>query len=281
MESHAHSRFSLWVAVAILVSAFAAVPARADNHLEPPVDVWVDTGPDEITVEAETEQSSPGGSGGGSGGSGSGPSCYLREIPASEWTEDLTLDYWRFRMRKDAYYLICNGEYRGIVWIDIDLSEPSDGSGAPVSPREVAERLRDRIPVPRATVEINPDRGVVGVESWFWIDGYDGSPIEESTNAFGQLVQVQARVTRYEWSFGDGSTVAATTPGRPYPERSEIRHVYQRSSAGYSSGYPVKVTFVFDVRYRVTGGRWIELPGITRVAEESYRVRESQAVIQQ
>lgn len=280
MESHAHHRLSLWIAVAILVSAFAAVPARADNHLEPPVDIWVDTGPDEITVEAETENSNPGGGGGGSGGSGSGPTCYLRNIPESEWTEDLTLDYFRFRMRKAPYYMICNGEYRGIVWIDIDLSEPSDGSGAPVSPREVAERLRDRIPVPRAAVEINPDRGVVGVESWFWIDGYDGSMLTNSTDAFGSLVEVEARVTRYRWSFGDGTTVESDTPGRAYPERSQVRHIYERSSAGLSDGYPVEATFTFGVRYRVDGGAWIALPGISRTASVAYPVRESQAVIQ-
>ena len=57
--------------------------------------------------------------------------------------------------------------------------------------------------------------------------------------------------------------------------------MYERSSAGLAHGYPVEVTFTFDVRYRVDGGGWIELPGITRVASASYPVRESQAVIQQ
>lgn len=280
MEDHTHSRFSLWVAVAILVSAFAAVPARADSHLEPPVDVWVDTGPDAITVEAEKENTTPGGNG-GSGGSSSGPRCYLRDIPESEWTEDLTLDYFRFRMRKEAFYLICNGEYRGIVWIDIDLSDPSDGSGAPVSPREVAERLRDRIPIPRASVDINPGSGVAGVESWFWIEGYDGRPITDATDAFGDLVEVEARVTRYEWSFGDGTTITSESPGEAYPRRSEVRHLYERSSAGLPHGYPVDATFVFTVRYRVDGGAWVEIPGITREAHADYPVRESQAVIQQ
>ena len=88
-------------------------------------------------------------------------------------------------------------------------------------------------------------------------------------------------MTSYEWSFGDGDTIASKTPGRPYPHRSDVRHVYQRSSAGLASGYAVEVTFAFDVRYRVDGGGWVELPAIRRVAGTSYRVRESQAVIQQ
>ena len=37
-----------------------------------------------------------------------------------------------------------------------------------------------------------------------------------------------------------------------------------------------RVTYV---RYRVGGGGWIDLPGITRVAQAVYPVQESQAVI--
>lgn len=141
-------------------------------------------------------------------------------------------------------------------------------------------RLRDEMPIPRVTVEINPERGLAGAESWFWIEGYGGAAITDSTDAFGDLVEVEARVQQYEWSFGDGTTLMSQTPGRAYPERSEVRHMYERSSAGLLYGYPVDVTFVFAVRYRVDGGSWIELPGITRDAHADYPVRESQAVIQ-
>ena len=142
-------------------------------------------------------------------------------------------------------------------------------------------QLRDRIPIPTVTIEVNPDQGLVGVDSWFWIDGYDGQPISESTNAFGRRIEVEAQVQRYEWRFGDGRTVMSDSPGRPYPDRSDVRHVYERSSLGHEDGYPVEVGFVFAVRYRVDDGGWLELPGIERVADASYLVRESQAVIQQ
>src|SRR6266511_2739095 len=161
----------------------------------------------------------------------------------------------------------------------LDMSE--DDPATALDPETIAMHLRNEIPVPNVEIEINPGRGLVGLESWFWLEGYDGSPIEDSTDAFGQLVEVEARVKRYEWSFGDGNTIAARTPGRSYPHRSQIRHVYERSSAGLPSGFPIEVTFAFNVRYRVDGGGWIEIPGISRVAETSYRVRESQAVIQQ
>lgn len=177
----------------------------------------------------------------------------------------------------DPYFLWCGNEMRGLVWLDPNAGNPAQQ----MDPQTIAMHLRDEIPVPQAEIKINPNRGLVGVDSWFWIDGYDGSPIEESTNAFGQRVEVEASVTRYEWSFGDGETLAAKTVGRSYPHRSQIRHVYERSSAGLSSGYQVEVSFSFSVRYRIDGGGWIELPGISRVAATSYPVRESQSVIQQ
>jgi hypothetical protein len=177
----------------------------------------------------------------------------------------------------DPYFLWCGNEMRGLVWLD-----PNAAGGAPaLDPQTIAMHLRDQIPVPNADIKINPTRGLVGVDSWFWIDGYNGSPIEESTNAFGQRVEVEASVTRYEWSFGDGETLVAKTVGRSYPHRSQIRHVYERSSAGLASGYRVEVSFSFSVRYRIDGGGWIELPDISRVAETAYPVRESQSVIQQ
>ncbi|MDP9331439.1 MAG: hypothetical protein M3P11_12475 [Actinomycetota bacterium] len=177
----------------------------------------------------------------------------------------------------DPYFLWCGNEMQGLVWLDPNAG----GAGPALDPQTIAMHLRDEIPVPNADIKINPNRGLVGVDSWFWIDGYNGSPIEESTNAFGQRVEVEARVTRYEWSFGDGKTLVAKTVGRSYPHRSQIRHVYERSSAGLASGYRVEVSFSFTVRYRIDGGGWIDLPGISRVAETSYPVRESQSVIEQ
>ena len=273
MEDRENHRVRLAVGI-VLALVLTGLPAHADEQEDPftwPTDVVVESNSDAVVVEADAQATTTG-TGSSSGGSG----CWLGPV-----TNIGQAFYDSFKQQLSGglspFFLWCNKDIKGLVWLDMSGGNPV----AAVNPETIAMHLRDEIPVPRAEIGVNPDRGLVDVESWFWIDGYDGSPIEDSTDAFGQLVQVQARVTRYEWSFGDGSTVAATTPGRPYPERSEIRHIYQRSSAGYSSGYPVKVAFVFDVRYRVAGGRWIELPGITRVAGTDYSVRESQAMIQQ
>lgn len=283
MESHAGRRLPrLLIILALLAPTFATTAASAEeDDIGPPVDIWVDTDDDGVNVDAETGNETPGsGGGGGSGGSGSGPKCWLEDLRDDQWDDSIELEYWGRRMRYAPYNLYCNGEWQGIIWIEITLDENGDPVPIPTTPQEVAEYLRDHMPVPRATVGINPVRGVVGVESWFWMQGYDGSLITDSTDAFGYLVEIQARVTRYSWSFGDGATVEGTSPGQAYPARSQVRHTYERSSAGMTVGYPVEASFTFQVRYRVDGGPWIALPGISRTASSSYPVRESQAVIQ-
>lgn len=281
MEDKRDHRFQVGLLLLTLVAQFALVrPAAAED---PPFDwdttIIVDTDDDGVNVDAGTGGTQPGGGGGsGGGGSGSAPRCHLEEITSDQWDDGIDLEYWGRRMRYAPYNLICDGEWKGVVWIEIVIDD--GGNPPPADPLDVAQRLRDQLPVPRASVEINPDRGIVGVDSWFWLDGYNGSTLRRSTDAFGWLVEVEARVTHYQWSFGDGTVVSSDSPGRAYPDRSTVRHVYERSSAGLPQGYPVDVSFGFEVRYRVDGGAWIVLPGITRTARGEYPVRESQAVIQ-
>lgn len=284
MEGHSDRRLqviALLVAIALPVLA-PLVASAEEDPIKPPIDIWVDTDDDGVNVDAGTGDIQPGGAGGGNGGGGSGsaPRCHLEEIATDQWDDYIEMEYWARRMRYAPYNLICDGEWKSIVWIEIVIDDEGNEVPPPADPRELAERLRDQLPVPRVSVEINPDRGVVGVDSWFWIDGYDGSALTRSTDAFGWLVEVEARVSHYEWSFGDGTVVSSDSPGRAYPNRSTVRHVYERSSAGLPQGYPVDVSFVFEVRYRVDGGTWIVLPGITRTSRVDYPVRESQAVIQ-
>jgi hypothetical protein len=254
----------------LLISPAAAAEGD-DEPFDWPSTVTVETNPDAVVVESEVHGSLPGAPGVQAAGSGS--DCSLRGM-------NISYDIWQETLKREnqlPYLLWCGDELIGLVWVT--LGEEGEPAGNVASPEEVAMRLREQIPIPNVTIEMNPELGLVGVESWFWIEGYDGSPITDSTDAFGSLVEVEAQVLRYEWSFGDGSTVVGSTIGTPYPERSDIRHVYERSSLGHPSGYPVEVAFVFWVRYRVDGGGWIDLPGITRVAQAPYPVRESQAVI--
>ncbi|MGH2739463.1 MAG: hypothetical protein ACRDH6_03110, partial [Actinomycetota bacterium] len=214
--------------------------ARAQSHDDEQFDfestTVVDTNTDAVVVDAAAQATVA-----GTGSSGGGSDCWLDPVATiGEIFVNSFEEQWS-NPNLFPFLLWCGEEMRGLIWLDMSEDDPATA----LDPETVAMHLRDEIPVPNVEIGINPGRGLVGVESWFWLDGYNGSPIEDSTDAFGQLVEVEARVKRYEWSFGDGDTIAAKTAGRSYPHRSQIRHVYERSSAGLPSGFPVEITFVF------------------------------------
>lgn len=271
---------SIRVTIGMVTTALLALagPVGAQERKPKPFDwrptVTVKTNPDAVVVDSQVKRRVPGET---TDASGSGSNCRLQR--ATVVGEVLWPDVSAYpAVKVFPFWVVCNGQLQGVVWIE--WRPPQQGPPPTArSPREIAMGLREEIPVPTVTIRMNPERGLVGLESWFWIDGYDGSPITRSTNAFGSLIEVEANVLRYEWSFGDGSKSIGNSVGNPYPERSNVRHTYERSSLGHSKGYSVEVAFVFSVRYRVNGGTWIELPGITRSAQASYPVLESQAVI--
>jgi hypothetical protein len=279
MEDRRDHRVQVTIgAVATVLLLLSLISPAAAKGVKPkPVDwpttVTVETHPDAVIVDSSVHGRVPGGS---RQSSGSGASCSVQ--PASGVGSILWPGGSNYPVTNlFPFSLWCDGSYRGLVWLRVSAGGAPSGNTR--SPQDIAMWLRDRIPIPQVTIGMNPEPGLVGVESWFWIEGYDGSPIAHSTNAFGRPVEVQASVLGYEWSFGDGSKFAGHTIGNQYPEPSDVRHVYQRSSLGYPGGYPVQVAFVFSVRYRVGGRGWIDLPGITRVAQATYPVQESQAVI--
>lgn len=175
----------------------------------------------------------------------------------------------------------CTDGTDDFVWVDAcDFGswDVCPGGASPrVDPLVLARRVRDRMPVPEFEIASSPNRGLVGLRSWFWIEG-GGRPLFDSLSAFGVRVDVEARPIAYRWDFGDGTTKATRSPGRPYPRRSPARHIYQRSSAGHPRGYLVSVSTTFEVRWRTNGGRWRPLAPILRLSSRRYRVAESQAV---
>lgn len=175
---------------------------------------------------------------------------------------------------------VCTDGTDEFTWVDMCdfITVDACPSGGPrVDPAVLARRVRDRLPVPGLVIASNPQQGLVGLKSWFWIEG-GGRSLSDSLSAFGVRVEVEARPVSYRWDFGDGTVMTTKSPGRPYPEKSPVKHIYQRSSAGHPDGYLVSVSTTFDVRWRANGRRWRTLPGITRVSERSYPVAESQSV---
>ena len=183
----------------------------------------------------------------------------------------------------------------------------AQGTQAPpvpvLDPRYVALDVLHEVPLPNIQVRMSPAFGLVALPAWFWVEGYDGRPFGSSrTITLPPLVgpevpfsvvpaadprrretisTVEVRVwpSRYEWSFGDGTAVESRSLGQAYPQESEVRHTYQRSSLGFTSGFPVQLTVEFSADYSVNGGPRQPLATARRTYSAAYRVREIQAVL--
>ena len=270
--------------------------AWADSHEDggytpspdlPQAEISVESNDDGVTIYIAFEESSPGSStdpstGGPDGGSG-GWSCTSHPMSIGNamlaWFEEQA----PLHPGEAPWIVWCNDEFIGIVWLPTDI-EPQDIQiivvpGVSVDPANIAAELRDQVLVPDITVGVNPDVGLVAMPAWFWIEGYDGSPINMSETLGGTTVEVEITPTNYAWSFGDGATMNTVSLGRPYPQASDIGHSSEQSSLSAGGAFPVTVEISFSVRYRIDGGAWQPLDPISRSFTAAYPVQQLQSVL--
>jgi hypothetical protein len=164
--------------------------------------------------------------------------------------------------------LTCDGVGVVVIWVG-----PHNTVDLAAEARRQVQAYVAHVPVPRITAHSNPQPGLVGFESWFWVEGYDGRPIVDRIEAFGVAVDVRIEPTAVTWSFGDGTSTTGGL-GLPYPTRSDIRHGFITHGVRI-----VHADLALVPRYRIDGTEWLELPPIPLVAERPYRVREAQALI--
>lgn len=177
------------------------------------------------------------------------------------------------------------------------------GNGDSTDPGEVALDALGHVSLPNIQLRMNPALGLVAMPGWFWVEGYDGSSFGTSqtvdispevgpevpttvvpagdSRRQGTSFTVAVRIwpTRYEWSFGDGTTLTNLSLGRPYPAPSDIQHTYEYSSLRFPNGFPVWLTADFAAEFRVNGGAPQGLPTIRRTYESAFRVQEIQPVL--
>lgn len=178
----------------------------------------------------------------------------------------------------------CDDGFFAFIWIPVGTPAGAnvqvvfvDDDG--LDPLAVALELLNHLPIPDIVIEANPSTGLVALPSWFWLDGYDGSPISSSDALPGVAVEVEVEPLVYRWSFGDGTTAETTSLGQRYPAESDIRHVYEQSSLAVGGAYAVTVEVTFSARYRVNGGAWEALEPITRSFSNDYPVQQLQSVL--
>ena len=165
--------------------------------------------------------------------------------------------------------LLCDGMVVQPIWV-----APDDIVDLDAAARNEAQRYVEEVLEPGMDIGVNPAAaGLVGLDSWFWIDGFSGQVAAPPISAFGVTIDVRMSAAGVSWDFGDG-TVEPGDLGRAYPEESTVRHVHQRDGS-----YSITATIDLATEYRIDGGAWVALPGLQATASTTHPVEEREAVV--
>jgi hypothetical protein len=124
---------------------------------------------------------------------------------------------------------------------------------------------------------------LVNIPTWFWVDGW--APVRQTTRAGDVWAEVVATPVSATWFPGDGSApVQCAGPGRPWTSDDDTagacRHTYLTSSAAQPNlVYTARVTVVWRVTWRGSGGRVGTLPLMERQVSFPVAVAERQTVV--
>jgi hypothetical protein len=165
--------------------------------------------------------------------------------------------------------LLCDGAIVRAIWV-----APSDIVDLDAAAQAEAQRYVEDVLTPAVSIGVNPAaKGLAGLRSWFWIDGFTGSMTAPPISAFGLTIEVRMSSGSVAWDFGDHETMSGDL-GRAYPEESTVQHAHRRAGR-------FTITAVIDLvpEYRVDGGPWLTLPDLTATATTSHQVEERQPVI--
>ena len=165
--------------------------------------------------------------------------------------------------------LLCDGSIVRAIWV-----APDDVVDLDASARAEAERYVRDVLTPAVSIGVNPSaRGLAGLRSWFWIDGFAGTLTAPPISAFGMTIDVRMSAGTVTWDFGDG-TVEQGDLGRAYPEESTVQHAHRDAGS-----YTITATIDLVPEYRVDGGPWTTLPNLSTTASTTHLVEQRQPVI--
>lgn len=137
--------------------------------------------------------------------------------------------------------------------------------------------------VPELVIRHNPEgASLTGIETWFWVEGWDGEPVIETVDVLGFPVLVELYLASVEWDFGDGSRSTTTDLGHAYPEAAGTTHVYtERSTAsGANAAFTASSTVTIEVEVSIGGGPLVPLQPFSQTETAPIIVREAQALLE-
>lgn len=186
--------------------------------------------------------------------SGNDGLCQLSIQMCRDTPKEGDAGYWEFTASPEA-----DPEDR-MSWL------PSEGfrclGGTPaeaavVEPVFTVEDFR-RLPLPAAVIRVQPpDRNtLVNIPTNLYTDA---SAVILRTTVLGIPVRVRATPFSFRWRYGDGTTLATSDPGDPYPEL-RTAHTYD-----YPGEVRVGLSTVYTGEYSVAGGPWRPVEGTATV----------------
>jgi hypothetical protein len=181
--------------------------------------------------------------------------------------------------------------------------------------RSRALGLAGEVAPPPIVLHQNPEKGVVHIPSFFWADptSYDGGPLVKTDYdislpwSYTEQVDVRDPLTgvvvgttsstvsgtanislavrylpgRYLWDFGDGARLDTGSLGQPFPEESDVQHVYERSSLNEPDHqYTYQLAIDWNGEWLVTGdanGGGV-LPGLHATFDAHHEMRDVESV---
>jgi hypothetical protein len=120
-------------------------------------------------------------------------------------------------------------------------------------PAAIARQAGLRLIARRGTVGVLPGRTLVGLPTYFWLDGVSRRAAQHTED--GWRLHIIAQPVGHTWRFGDGQELTGGPGQAQPPQTSEIRHTYRR--LGF---YDVAVQVSWHVTFQVNG-QTLDAPG--------------------
>jgi hypothetical protein len=150
--------------------------------------------------------------------------------------------------------------------------------------RAGAHRYVETVLAPGLSMGTSPPANIlVGLDTWFWLGGWDGQPVMTTVVApWGDSIDLELSLIEVAWDFGDGSPPLTAGIGEPHPAESSVQHLYTHRSTSRSApdgAYDVSATVRIGVRYWYDGQGPFVVEPLSTTHTAAVIVRQIQSVL--